>query len=193
MKRMIISAMLFTMVFACVNAQVLVDQSGNEVKSQVTTSEDYKEQNSVTVEYLGVDGGWGIGLESNYNISDGHRWFWGMDYMSGETNSYVTDNNRYDIRLGYDHRYYFNEKFFIDGQAGLFWANGTYKTKYNNKTEDMSDDFFGFFIAPKIGLNLGKVWGMNLGIQAGYRWDFGEFKTSKEYTNDYFTIGLILN
>lgn len=182
--------MLFTMAFACAGAQVLVNEKGDEVKSQVTTSEDYKEQNSMTVEYQGIDGGWGIGVELfNFSIGDGNRVLMGLGYQFGETNDYITDNYQYIATLGYDYRYYFNEKFFIDGQAGLFYKSSTVKAE----DEDMSDDCFGFYIAPKIGLNLCKLWGKNLGIQAGYRWDFNKFKTSKEYKNDYFTIGLILN
>ena len=66
---------------------------------------------------------------------------------------------------------------------------GSFEVEYGEDKE--SDGNLGLFVTPKIGLRLFTWDEIDWGIQAGYRWDFQEFKFSKAYTADYFTIGII--
>ena len=83
---------------------------------------------------------------------------------------------------------YYDNSVYIEGSAGVQYTHA----KMQLKGEDAkSDGNFGLFVTPKVGVKL-FTWDETIwGVQAGYRWDFAEFKFSKEYTADYFTIGIV--
>ena len=62
--------------------------------------------------------------------------------------------------------------------------NSTVKSKTTD--DKASDSNLGLFITPRLGIKLFN----NCTLVAGYRWDIDEFKFKKEYTVDYFTLGL---
>lgn len=158
----------------------------------------------VSADYQAIDGGFGLG----FNVIVNHFVFTGA-FTEGQTNADITENNGWNIGVGYSHRYWLGKQLYIEGQAGVGYYHGSMKIKYvsgtkNNssptlghyttntysyKTESNGD--FGMFLTPRIGLKLLKVKDTEWGVVAGYRWDFIKFKFNKDYTADYFTIGVM--
>ena len=137
-------------------------------------------------DYLGIEDAFGL----SYNLIFNHLLL-NLRMVSGDTNSTVTSNESWSVGVGYNYRYWLAKSLYIEGQAGVEYAHATLKYKDDNKkiVKDSNGDF-GLFLSPRIGLNLFKLWDCDWGVVAGYRWDFNKFKFSKEYTSDYFTIGL---
>lgn len=68
------------------------------------------------------------------------------------------------------------------------YLHATAKIKGGDEEEKNGE--FGLFLTPRLGVKLFNIGGDYLSLVGGYRWDFNEFKFKKEYTRDYFTIGL---
>ena len=137
-------------------------------------------------DYLGIEDAFGL----SYNLIFNHLLL-NFRMVSGDTNSVVTSNEAWSAGVGYNYRYWLAKSLYIEGQAGVEYAHATLEYKDSNrKTVKDSNGDFGLFLSPRIGLNLFKLWDCDWGVVAGYRWDFNKFKFSKEYTSDYFTIGL---
>lgn len=137
-------------------------------------------------DYLGIEDAFGL----SYNLIFNHLLL-NFRMVSGDTNSVVTSNEAWSAGVGYNYRYWLAKSLYLEGQAGVEYAHATLEYKDSNrKTVKDSNGDFGLFLSPRIGLNLFKLWDCDWGVVAGYRWDFNKFKFSKEYTSDYFTIGL---
>lgn len=175
-------------------AQKVVEDDVNRTETTTTdtshgTDSEVNYMNSGTnIEYYGIDGGFGMGFDCIFN----YLMFTGS-FRSGETNSIVTENSAWSAGIGGHNRYWIGKRFYIEGNAGVEYVHATMKTKVYTKkyeTEKASDGDFALFLHPHIGLRLFKLFGAECGITAGYRWEFVKFKFSKEYTNDFFTVGI---
>lgn len=140
-------------------------------------------QNSLTFEYQAVDNAFGIGatfVANHLNIN--------FSLIDGDKNAYIEENSAWRIGAGYNHRFWLNSFLFLEGAVGAQYTHS--KVKYDGGGKD-SEGNIGMFVTPKVGLKLFHWSDIDWGIQAGYRWDFHKFKFTKEYTADYFTIGLL--
>jgi len=170
-----ISIMLF-LVAICLN----VDAQGT---SNVPEGEQYK--NGFDMSYQAIEHGFGMGI----------GWVFSpvvinASFISGDTNKYVTKNEGWRVGLGGNYRFWIAKPLFIEAQAGVEYTHVTLETKVNGQKDKNSEGNFGMFLTPRIGLKLFKLWDANMGIIAGYRWDFNKFKFDKDYTDKYFTIGI---
>lgn len=192
-------------------AQTVVSENIHGTTQETTTqkvnSEVEQKNSSVEFDYLAVEDGFGIGMNLVIN-----RFFvaLAMSYGTKDSDSF-RDQSSWHIGLGYNYRHYFAKSFFIEGRAGVGYYHGSYEYKVSasnltransvpsqhgkNNTSSTtwkkeSNGEFGMFISPRIGIRLFELWGNDLNLVAGYRWDFNKFKFSKEYTNDYFTVGI---
>lgn len=194
------------------SAQVVVHDDINGSRSQAAnqlsttpnaSSENLQKtqsQGSYDVDYLFIEKGGGIGMNLIFkNVILGATYRWG-DKPEG-----VTENSAWGAYIGGHYRHWISKSFYVEGNAGLQYLHGTFEHRVETGTEDrysptlghytvtthgtekVSNGEFGLFLTPKIGYSFGK-WS----IAAGYRWDFNEFKFSKDYTNDYFTLGVSL-
>lgn len=213
MKKVFIALIGFALTFASmsVKAQVVVQDNINEgnqtSKVSPNDKDDIEQKNSsVEFDYLAVEKGYGLGVNFVFN----HILLTYATTSGNENNEYLKNVSGWYIGLGYNYRYYFSKSFFIEGRAGVAYYHGSYEyktTTSSNKTrnaplqygkdktsstkwEKESNGEVGMFISPRIGLKLFKIWGNDLNIVAGYRWDFQKFKFKKENTADYFTAGI---
>lgn len=174
----------------------------------ISAPQQPKEQlNSFIAEYVGIDGGWGYGM----SIRLKHVMV-GYDFLFGETNSTVTENNAWNISAGGNYRHWLGKRFFMEGTAGLGYFHNTLEYKVASGTETYyifgkpysrtkytseknKNGEIGLFINPRIGIKLFNFTkaGLSCALTVSYRWNFLKFKFKKEYTQDYFTVGLSLN
>lgn len=213
MESKIITLIVFALAFTNIGtkAQVVVEDNingENQVSNNVTNTKDEIEQKNSSVEfdYLNIEKGFGLGMNFVFN----HILVTCATNSGNENNDYFRNASGWYAGLGYNYRYYFSNSFFIEGRAGVAYYHGSYEYKTetsSNKTrnaplqlgkdktsstkwEKESNGEFGMFISPRIGLKLFKIWGNDLNVVAGYRWDFQKFKFKKENTADYFTAGI---
>jgi len=81
---------------------------------------------------------------------------------------------------------------YVEGVIGVQYSHQSVKAADGEKE---SEGNLGLWASPKIGvllINTSKSEPLWIGLQAGYRWDVNEFKFKKDYTNDYFTIGIVI-
>lgn len=174
--------------------------------AQETTTDGTNANNgkadAFSIDYMGIDGGFGINMDMTFGYLDING-----GWISGKTNDYIKDNSGWQICVGGNYRYWLGKSFFIEGKAGVGYyhssvemrlPSGTKTTTILGKshtsttytTEKESNGEFGLYVSPRAGLHVGKIAGCDWSIVAGYRWDFIKFKFDKDYTNDYFTIGI---
>ena len=171
MKRLVMAICALCLTFNCVKAQ---SENSNEETAL---------ENSLTLEYQAIENAFGMG----FNLVAKH-FALNFSWIEGETNSYVEKNSGWKLGAGYNQRYWLNKSIYVEGTAGIQYAHGKVKTTGG---EEESNGNLGLFATPKIGIKLFTLNDQVWGVQAGYRWDFSEFKFSKEYTADYFTIGIV--
>lgn len=204
--------------FVCtINAQTIVTDNihgtdsvemASTIDNRVfsTDSDKKYEQNGLGIEYFGVDGGYGI----NFNAKVFDYLSFGVYFGDGETNEMVTENSSWGLNIGANYRYWLGRVLFIEAEGGLVYGHakvsirsktgesghytpsGVWIPEYKYSENTSSDGNMGFYITPRIGLRICKVGNGGLVLVAGYRWHFSEFKFSKEYTADFFTVGLNL-
>lgn len=92
----------------------------------------------------------------------------------------ISGGDSWNIYAGAAHRYYFTKGLFIDGAVGPYFAHSSYqyrelvgqvkhttlgKVWYSDKyeTKKDSDSSFGVYVLPRLGLLVGKGWGINIG------------------------------
>lgn len=214
MKKVLLIVCAFA--FACtINAQKVItdDIHGTDSIEKSSTinniehnteSEKKYEQNSFGIEYFGADGAYAI----DFNAKILNYLSFGFYFGGGETSETVTENNAWGLNIGANYRYWLGKVIFIEAEGGLVYGHGkiTIRTKtgesghytpsgvwvpkYEYAENTTSDGNFGLYITPRIGLRICKIGNGGLAIVAGYRWHFSEFKFSKEYTSDFFTVGL---
>ena len=208
MKRINTLAVMLSL-FALMNAQNIVQNHYDDNPTALTEDGETQEElnrfrtGGFSLEYMGVEDAWGLNTRGNC---------WGFELgfsmIHGKENDYISSNTQTRIDLGYAPRYWFNKTFFIEGTIGVgyYWSSvrltntssywhstsygGYYATSYDY--QDIKDDDFYMTISPRIGVKCFKLWDLDWAIVAGYRWDFYEFKTKKENTLDYFTVGLTI-
>lgn len=203
MKRIIVAVCALCLALSGAKAQkVLKDNINGETAPATTTGngsgDDYGDvmNGGISFGYQALDGGYGM----EFNMVFNHLMLTGS-LISGETNNYVTKNDGWRAGLGYNYRYWLGKSVFIEGAVGIEYSHasvevktytGTSKTgRAQYETAKASDGNWGLFLYPRIGTRLFKIADVDYGLYAGYRWDFNEFKFSKEYTADYFTVGII--
>lgn len=185
-----------------------LSQGGWAQEENVTKTAPAESENGIgnvwSVDYLGLDGGSGLGL----NLSVGHVVLTG-GLTFGDKPEGITENEGWNIGLGYGYRYWLGKSLFVEGQVGAAYYHGTIKYRYVSDTqghygvsgryyttntyatEKETSSEFGAFLTPRVGLKLFKFKDQKIGLVAGYRWDFVKFKFDKEHTADYFTIGIM--
>lgn len=161
---------------------------GEDGKNVVTKSDGNNEhgQSGFDLSYLAVENGFGLGFSMIFNYVVVN-----FSGIIGDTDKYITKNNAWRAGIGGNYRYWFVNFLYAEGQAGVEYSHASieYKIDKNNKEKD-SDGNVGLFVTPRIGLKLFKLWDIDWGITAGYRWDFNKFKFDKDHTDKYFTIGI---
>ena len=154
----------------------------NSVNAQSwNDNEEMPFSGGLTFEYQAVEDAFGFGatlVADNFTLNGG--------WVESDYDKYVK-SSAWRIGAGYNYRIWLNSSLFIDGAVGVQYTHA--KVEYGEDKE--RDGNLGLFVTPKIGLRLFTWDEIDWGIQAGYRWDFQEFKFSKAYTADYFTIGII--
>lgn len=154
----------------------------SSVKAQNSTQEEPL-LGGISIEYQAIENAFAAGFNIVYN----HVAFC-LSMVEGDTNSYVTKNSGWRAGLGYNQRYWLNKFLYVEGTAGVEYSHS--KVEYKDEDGESGGNI-GLFVTPKIGVKLFNWDDTDWGIQAGYRWDFNEFKFSKAYTADYFTIGIV--
>ncbi|MDR1004050.1 MAG: hypothetical protein LBL97_03465 [Prevotellaceae bacterium] len=174
-----------------------------EVAQETSTSEAETDgQSGGEFGYLGIENGSGFG----WNIVFKHILLT-YAFTSGDNNDYMKNISGWRAGLGYNYRYNITKFLYIEGHAAVAYYHNSYEYpasssgetrgsvpsahgygKTPTEWEKESNGDFGMFVSPRIGLNIYK----GIGIVAGYHWDFAKFKFSKEYTTDYFTVGIAI-
>ena len=179
----IVCALFLTL--GSVNAQKVIkdniDGSAANSENLAKVNEGLDLNSGFGIEYQGIEDGFGMGM----NLVINHFVLSGSMY-SLDTNGYIETNEGWKLGAGYNHRHWFNKSIYIEGTVGVQYWNH----KMEIDGEEDSNGEFGLFVTPRVGLKLFKIWDTDWAINAGYRWDFNKFKFSKDYTSDYFTIGL---
>lgn len=184
------------------NLTALADTTGTKSTQQPTGS-----SGGGLLEYLGIDNGFGMGL--NFRIK---YVMVGYGYTSGKTDTYITENNGWNISAGGDYQHWLGKWFYVEGAAGLgyfhgktktreesgeerYYSQGSYHTRPTYETKTHKNGEVGLFINPRIGIKLfnSKKGNGSWALTASYRWNFLKFKFKKGYINDYFTVGLAFN
>lgn len=197
--------MFKNIIFAAILLGVSVSVAAQEKIEEKNASQTEIPGNIVVdAEYQAIDGGSGYGLNISCGGKNGGLVLKGA-ITSGKTNSDITKNEGWNIGIGYGYRYWFNKMFFVEGQAGVGYYHGTVEMRYEDGVNDHysvalghytttkyskkkdSNGEFGCFFQPRIGVNIAKGYG----LFAGYNWDFIKFKFNKDYTSDYFSVGMI--
>lgn len=141
------------------------------------------------------------GLEFVYQAIDNTNFAMGYDVLFGNFSvNFVVANpdlpsgytgEFYRIGAGLNQRYWY-DKAFVEVGIGVEYTYSKVESGYGSNKIKVKSDYEGLYFTPRIGVKLFQLWKMEWGIVAGYRWDFNKFKFKKEYTDDYFTIGLAL-
>ena len=174
-------------VAATADAQkVITDDVNRTTTTQTSTAHGHDEEvnhmNSGTgVDYMAIEEGFGIGLNFAFD-------YLLIDLSFGSADNDYIDVSTWSAGLGGQYRYWFNKWLYIEGRAGVQYLHATAKIKGGDEEEKNVE--FGLFLTPRLGVKLFNIGGDYLSLVGGYRWDFNEFKFKKDYTRDYFTIGL---
>lgn len=188
MKKLFLSAIMATTLLFGANAQtVITNDYGSPVTGadgqQVSDNDDERAKGGIDISYQAVDGGFGMGFSMVFNYL-----VFNVSWISGDTDKYIEKNEGWRAGVGLNYRHWLTDFLYIEGQAGVEYSHATLKMKGGDKN---SDGDFGMFVTPRVGVPLLNIADAKWGIVAGYRWDFNKFKFSKEYTADYFTIGIV--
>lgn len=184
MKKLIMMVVIAFTTLSMNAQKVMVDNvNASTTKSENLTetieSDDVHSLIGYGLEYQAVEDGFGIGID--FSIM---HFIISFSMYNLDTNDLIDKNEGWKLGIGYHHRYWFNKYIYLEGSAGVqYWEH-----KMEMGGDENSNGEFGLFLTPKLGLKLFKY----CGITAGYRWDFNKFKFSKDYTADYFTVGLSL-
>ena len=212
-KLMLFVCALF--IAATTNAQKVLTDDVNRTENEKTSTAHGTDpevndlQGGFGLDYLGIEDGWGIGLNipmMKYAVID-------AGYSSAGSDG--VDVSSWYVGIGGHYRYWFNKWLFIEGNIGVLYGHtsididydsGSYSTraKPNNFKDnvgtgssstgsdsyDDSDGAFGLFFTPRLGIRLFKFGNSDIALVGGYRWNFSDFKFDKEHTSDYFTIGI---
>ncbi len=159
-------------------------------------STEYKgSQGSVTFDFkAGKNDLFGFGYDMSFSWIN-----LGYNYLTNEHDDVTTTT--WDIHLGLHRRYWFNDRFFVEGNVGFayFGYAAEYESKrwvegysgkyysrpgyYKTETAEWDDGYFGMYIAPRIGFRLAKKWTINI----GYNFDLPDFDSDMD--RNYFSIG----
>lgn len=194
MKRILSLAVLAIAFIISANAQTAYANDNNsqakieDGQSVITNSDDKNEKSrsGMDFSYHAVENGFGLGFSMIFDYV-----VLNFSSISGDTDKYITKNDAWRAGLGGNYRYWIANFIYAEGQAGIEYSHASleYKIDSKNKKKE-SDGNIGLFVTPRIGLKLFKLWDIDWGVTAGYRWDFNKFKFDKEHTDDYFTIGI---
>ena len=169
MKRLLMAICALCLTLNCVKAQ--------------NSNQEEPLLGGLSIEYQAIENAFAAGFNIVYN-----HFGLLLSMVEGETNSYVTKNSGWRVGAGYNYRYWLNKSVYVEGTAGVEYSHS--KVEYKEGEGEKGGNF-GLFATPKVGIKLFKWDDTDWGIQAGYRWDFNKFKFSKEYTADYFTVGIV--
>ncbi len=178
-----------SMICVAFNANALKNANGNDFYGtthqayygdNADTEEDNQPRKGYWVEYQNIENGWGLSLGAKlkyFLINAGCH--------IGEDSDFIERNNRWYIGVGGNARFWLNNFLFLEGNVGVaFYHTDLEFNSYSHRAE-YTEDEFGFFLAPRVGLNI-----KGLDLLIGYRWDFVDFKFGRNNRHDYFTIAL---
>ncbi len=167
------------------NAQKrVVDNVSPTSEQQQATEKETSEKEMQT--YGGVFFNWGF-IEKGYGFSTGLM-FKGfvLEYgdISQKWKNLGMEVSGWRIEAGYNYRYWFGDRFFAQalGEIGYGHSSVSYK---GSKDKDSSGGAL-LTIMPGVGV---RIW-RTLSLQAGYRFDFSDFKFDKAHRADYFSLGI---
>ena len=188
MKKLFLSAFLATALLSGANAQTVISNDyGSPITGaagqQVGESSEEQPLGGFDLSYQALDGGFGMGLTWVFNSL-----VLNFSWLAGDTDKYIEKNEGWRAGVGFNYRHWLSDFLYIEGQAGLEYSHVTVKIKGGDSE---SDGNLGLFVTPRVGIPLLTIGDAKWGIVAGYRWDFNKFKFKKEYTDDYFTIGIV--
>lgn len=172
---------------ATVDAQkVITDDVNRTATTQISTAHGHDDEvnylnSGAGIDYQSIENGYGIGLNFAFK-------YLLVDLSFGSADNDYIDVSSWSAGIGGQYRYWFNKWLYIEGRAGVQYLHATAKVKEGDEKESNGD--FGLFLTPRLGVKLFKLGSDYLSLVGGYRWDFNKFKFKKEYTSDYFTIGL---
>lgn len=172
---------------ATVDAQkVISDDVNRTATTQISTAHGHDDEvnylnSGAGIDYQSIENGYGIGLNFAFK-------YLLVDLSFGSADNDYIDVSSWSAGIGGQYRYWFNKWLYIEGRAGVQYLHATAKVKEGDEKESNGD--FGLFLTPRLGVKLFKLGSDYLSLVGGYRWDFNKFKFKKEYTSDYFTIGL---
>ncbi len=172
---------------ATVDAQkVISDDVNRTATTQISTAHGHDDEvnylnSGAGIDYQSIENGYGIGLNFAFK-------YLLVDLSFGSADNDYIDVSSWSAGIGGQYRYWFNKWLYIEGRAGVQYLHATAKVKEGDEKESNGD--FGLFLTPLLGVKLFKLGSDYLSLVGGYRWDFNKFKFKKEYTSDYFTIGL---
>lgn len=148
----------------------------NDQKPKTDNPDKWGEIGNLGVNYLFVDDGWGIDAAYTFNG-------FAVDaaYMHSSVGKYSA--NSFSVGLGWMDHFMITDSFFIGGK--VIAAYKSVSSSYDGQSGDDSD-----MIVLRVNPFLGYALSESLAITAGYNWDFNKFKFSKEYTADFFTVGI---
>ncbi len=172
---------------ATVDAQkVITDDVNRTATTQISTAHGHDDEvnylnSGAGIDYQSIENGYGIGLNFAFK-------YLLVDLSFGSADNDYIDVSSWSAGIGGQYRYWFNKWLYIEGRAGVQYLHATAKVKEGDEKESNGD--FGLFLTPRLGVKLFKLGSDYLSLVGGYRWNFNKFKFKKEYTSDYFTIGL---
>lgn len=96
------------------------------------------------------------------------------------------DSNSWDIKAGYSYRYWFGKHIYVQIPLSIGYLHSTVETRIGKKKEKESGSAAVLSVNPAVGLRIWDGWT----IEAGYDWDFTDFKFDKAHKTDYFNVGI---
>lgn len=150
-----------------------------ETPKKQAAENEYKVKGGTSFNYGFVEKGYLFHI--NFMVK-GYFLEYGMGSQDFKDAGFETDN--WMVTAGYNYRYWLGRSVYLQGAAGIGYAH-TKVTVKGSRDEDSSGGAI-FTLRPALGL---RVW-KSMSLEAGYRWNFSEFKFDKEHTSDYFNIGI---
>lgn len=142
----------------------------------------------VMPEFIKPESGWGLGF---LHIQAGYvdlGWYFGF----GEENDYISSNEWNKGFLGGCYEFGANP-FYINLAAGLMYSHSVITYGSGSSKQEEKNGEFGLYLNPRINLYFyTSESGGKVGVTAGYHWDFVKFKFDEDYTDKYWSFGIVI-
>lgn len=154
---------------------------GENVEVKETTDKNWGGNSGASFLYDAVEHGFGLSFRLMLN-----GFFAQYDQFYQDIKEYKMDSSSWDIKAGYSYRYWFGKHIYVQIPLSIGYLHSTVEIRNGKKKDKTSDSGCVLSVNPAVGLRIWDGWT----IEAGYDWDFTDFKFDKAHKTDYFNIGI---